>query len=715
VGIYQPDASVSDARCASGISANLTALGWASGQPWHSPDAPQSCAFRGQDGLLHSTPCLAIRRCLCEWPASVSADYGVRVAAFEAAERASLNRLESPYLAGLATIAVLPSFLVVLYLIGISASRTLHAAKQRRGEKRGAEGPLASPLKRAGGGTGGESTAPRRTHSQRGVSLEASLEPPVTDPREQAVARAVETMRRAGAASRVNRIRVSVPAACLGLALHVVGLTPYVLPQWPTTPGGMAARIGQPLYVLTPLTPSVIFVLLALLPTDRVAIRCLAAFIVFLLLGLTPPFVLGAVQASSQPTVSKALGEGAIGCWANVAMNAIGILALARVALAPEARLPARQALCRLFAVTRLLLIANGCIVALELCVDLTTNPVVASASDPRRVAQGLEAISFLCAGLLATDGCRRRFHACLLRGDHERRAAALIAAMVGHSDLQAALEQAQDRFTMLPFERLRESDLQSAADTGLHQFAMPAVLGEVDCFVSHSWHDDGARKMAALRSWAARFEAEHGRPPTIWLDKGSIDQNRVAADLAGLPIYLLGCRSLVVLLGRTYCERLWCVMELFAFLQMGGKRENVHVIRLQSRCSITNLADWKIGASLCTVEADKQRLLGVIEAAFGDHNEFNKIIREICSESACTCCDPSEGHPCVCKRGVGNGVVGAFGHFATPENSIGSSSGGGGFPAPGRGLSGRLSQSLSWIGRHTRRSSDGAAISAAV
>ena len=69
--------------------------------------------------------------------------------------------------------------------------------------------------------------------------------------------------------------------------------------------------------------------------------------------------------------------------------------------------------------------------------------------------------------------------------------------------------------------------------------------LTQVDAFVSHSWGDDGTCKMAALRDWASEFEAAHGRRPTVWLDKGSIDQTSVAADLAGLPLYLLGCRSL--------------------------------------------------------------------------------------------------------------------------------------------------------------------------
>ena len=46
------------------------------------------------------------------------------------------------------------------------------------------------------------------------------------------------------------------------------------------------------------------------------------------------------------------------------------------------------------------------------------------------------------------------------------------------------------------------------------------AQLGEVDAFLSHSWHDDPTEKWDALNAWAAAFEAKHGRPPLVWFDK---------------------------------------------------------------------------------------------------------------------------------------------------------------------------------------------------
>ena len=47
------------------------------------------------------------------------------------------------------------------------------------------------------------------------------------------------------------------------------------------------------------------------------------------------------------------------------------------------------------------------------------------------------------------------------------------------------------------------------------------------------------------------------------------MDQNTIEETLPCLPIFLAGCAQLVVLAGHTYVTRLWCVLELFTFLQV--------------------------------------------------------------------------------------------------------------------------------------------------
>ena len=45
------------------------------------------------------------------------------------------------------------------------------------------------------------------------------------------------------------------------------------------------------------------------------------------------------------------------------------------------------------------------------------------------------------------------------------------------------------------------------------------------------------------------------------------------------LPLFLSGCKKLVVLAGETYTSRLWCVMELFTFVHMGAALKDVEVM----------------------------------------------------------------------------------------------------------------------------------------
>ena len=57
-----------------------------------------------------------------------------------------------------------------------------------------------------------------------------------------------------------------------------------------------------------------------------------------------------------------------------------------------------------------------------------------------------------------------------------------------------------------------------------------------------------------------ARIQEFGGDDPEtlIWLDKACIDQQNIDASLAVLPIFLAGCKSLLVLPGSTYATRLW-------------------------------------------------------------------------------------------------------------------------------------------------------------
>ena len=148
-------------------------------------------------------------------------------------------------------------------------------------------------------------------------------------------------------------------------------------------------------------------------------------------------------------------------------------------------------------------------------------------------------------------------------RGDAGR--AAGVAALIGKKDVNLVLAQARRCFQAVPFARLRREHFETnQADADLMKgIAQRCQLGEVDAFLSHSWHDDPSEKWAALCAWAAAFEAKHGRSPLVWFDKACLDQKDIEDQLAALPVFLAGSRTLLCVVGPTYIERIWCIIEI--------------------------------------------------------------------------------------------------------------------------------------------------------
>ena len=109
------------------------------------------------------------------------------------------------------------------------------------------------------------------------------------------------------------------------------------------------------------------------------------------------------------------------------------------------------------------------------------------------------------------------------------------------------------------------------------------------------------------------------------------------------MPVYLSGCQTLLIMAGPTYCSRLWCVMEIFTFLFMGGKLDRIEIHALSAsddaptapvdgRRSLDDLkhqfATFDAAKAQCFLPKDKHRLLAVVEAGFGDFEEFNVKVR---------------------------------------------------------------------------------------
>lgn len=214
--------------------------------------------------------------------------------------------------------------------------------------------------------------------------------------------------------------------------------------------------------------------------------------------------------------------------------------------------------------------------------------------------------------------------------GIDDQHQAAAVASLLGGRNVETALAAAGSKFRVLSLDQLDESDMATSNDTGLYKKTTAAELGTADAFVSHSWRDDGKSKYAALLEWASSF-VELERAPLLWLDKACIDQSNIDASLAALPIFLAGCKKLLVVAGPSYTQRLWCVMELFTFVRMGGTRERIEQRRIDGAAG--TFESFDANRAQCFLHRDREKLLAVIESTFGDLHPFNQVVRGLLVE----------------------------------------------------------------------------------
>ena len=99
-----------------------------------------------------------------------------------------------------------------------------------------------------------------------------------------------------------------------------------------------------------------------------------------------------------------------------------------------------------------------------------------------------------------------------------------------------------------------------------------------------------GALTPLSITPYAASARSESTGVRTQ--DKACIDQKGdINASLKVLPIFLLSSKMFVVLAGKTYTSRLWCVLEMFTFLRGGGSLDRIAVypLDIDSTEAITN------------------------------------------------------------------------------------------------------------------------------
>ena len=201
------------------------------------------------------------------------------------------------------------------------------------------------------------------------------------------------------------------------------------------------------------------------------------------------------------------------------------------------------------------------------------------------------------------------------------------------------------DTFHVISLEEVTMEDLLVLpVPECLFQSSQLAALHSGDAFVSHSWRDDSQASWAALAAWCHQFKIATGREPKIWFDRCCVNQQdeQIVDSIACLPIYIASCNSFVILYGQSYFHRLWCVMELFSYVFMGGNVASIQIVVRagDERKMLQDITDFDVHKCSCLHPQDKDMFLGIIETSFFGLDGFNLEARAAI---------PYRTHPSLC------------------------------------------------------------------
>lgn len=153
----------------------------------------------------------------------------------------------------------------------------------------------------------------------------------------------------------------------------------------------------------------------------------------------------------------------------------------------------------------------------------------------------------------------------------------------------------------------------------------------KIDFFISHSWYDSHCDKYAALKRVTCNFFIQYKRYPTFWFDKVCINQHEISNGLRVLPITIMSCEKMLILCGKTYLSRLWCVWELFTLVTF---QEGNASYMLQVEClekNVTTSSDFnsfKVECAHCYDPNEEKKVLNVVKSVGIEH--FENTIRDL-------------------------------------------------------------------------------------
>lgn len=229
---------------------------------------------------------------------------------------------------------------------------------------------------------------------------------------------------------------------------------------------------------------------------------------------------------------------------------------------------------------------------------------------------------------LLLWPRSRRRAQFWLQSRGGDLTATSSIAAYIGGHTPKYILERALRTCRCVSLDKVTREDMEtSTPDESLQRHACHCRLEDIDAFLSHSWHDPPDLKWEALQHWRRQFRVEYRREPKVWIDKYCIDQTDIQASLMCLPVVLAGCQSLLILAGPTYLTRLWCLEEVFIYLQMGRGHESMELHVIADGVP-EQISQFDVTKARCHLAADEDTLLATIEAGCSSFETFNVQVR---------------------------------------------------------------------------------------
>ncbi|KAG8459929.1 hypothetical protein KFE25_010978 [Diacronema lutheri] len=193
-----------------------------------------------------------------------------------------------------------------------------------------------------------------------------------------------------------------------------------------------------------------------------------------------------------------------------------------------------------------------------------------------------------LCAGVFSLHPAWRASVVGWLASRGEAGSSAIaISSLMGAGSTEDVLVRSRALLRAVSADQLRASDFATnVIPADVEARTRPARAGEIDAFVSHSWQADPNARWNALVEWCDDFKRQHGRWPLLWVDRFCIVTCDVSMCVACLPVFVSSCNTLLVLFDETFLSRLWCIVELWCFLAMGGDPAHVVVRDTRAMCA---------------------------------------------------------------------------------------------------------------------------------